>query len=40
MKKDDKKRAYEFFGFSFLGSEIGANRFSIKFCNKLFNLSF
>ena len=31
MKKGDYKRAYELFGFSFLGFEIGANRFSIKF---------
>ena len=31
MKKDDWKRAYDLFRFSFLGFEIGANRFSIKF---------
>ena len=30
MKKGDKKRAYELFGFSFLVFEIDANRFSIQ----------
>ena len=32
MKKVNKKRIYELFAFSFLGFEIGVNRFSIKFC--------
>ena len=32
MKKGNQKRAYELFAFSLLGFEIGANRFSIKFC--------
>ena len=32
MKKGNKKRAYKLFAFSFFEFEIGANRFSIKFC--------
>ena len=40
MKKDNQKRAHEVFGFSFLGFEIGANRFSIKLCIRKSNLFF
>ena len=32
------KREYELFSLSFLGFEIGANRFSIKFCIRKSNL--
>ena len=34
MKKNNQKRAYELFGFSFLGLKTGANCSSIKFCIK------
>ena len=37
MKNGDQKGAYELFSFSFLVSEVGANRFSIKFCIKFLN---
>ena len=40
MKKENYKRAYELFGFPFLGFEIGANRFSIKFCIRRLGLIF
>ena len=35
MKKDNQKKIYKLFGFSFLEFEIGANQFSIKFCIKI-----
>ena len=39
MKKDNQKKAYKDFGFSFSGFETGANRLSIKFCIKSFKSS-
>ena len=34
MKKNNKKRAYKLFAFSFLAFETGANQLSIKFCTR------